>query len=135
MRLREDGSLDLAPVEQFQRRWVGLTTAIGGALLASAVVTDVWLDWENILPSVLLELGAAFFLAAILVFVERRLVRSFASALVPAYCTLAEPAELIARRGLMDMSHVFACGHRDPNHRWDIDTGRRLPDHRPNPGG
>ena len=128
MRLREDGSLDLTPIEHFRWAWGAGTLGVGILLVGLAIVADNRWQWVGIWPSVFLEGGMALALLAVLAYFERRLVRTVASAADAAYCTLGEPPTLIARVSPFGSPDRLACGHRNPNHSWDVDTGRRLPD-------
>jgi hypothetical protein len=127
VRLRADGSLDLEQSdEEFSLRWAALAGLVGLAFLALAVVADVRWKWEDIWPSVLLEIGAAIALVVVILELERRIIRRVRRATEPARCTLRTPDSLIRQVGVWDHGTVYSCDHT-PQHRWDL-SGQRMAD-------
>jgi hypothetical protein len=52
--------------EKVNRSWVLGTAAVGVVLILLAIVADVWWELDNIVPSVLLELGSSALMATVL---------------------------------------------------------------------
>jgi hypothetical protein len=52
--------------EKVNRSWVLGTAAVGVVLILLSIVADVWWELDNIVPSVLLELGSSALMATVL---------------------------------------------------------------------
>lgn len=127
MKLDADGNLDVNPGEEQLVAWswtIGVAAA-GACLVALAIVAAERWNWRGIWPSVLLEIGAAVLLAAVLVHLERRIIRTVRNPPSVGTCTLSEPKSRIERCATWNGTLIYAC-HHTPAHQWD-DTGRSSP--------
>lgn len=81
--------------ERVRWGWVISCTAVGLILLAVAFKGEIWWNWQGVVPGIMVNLGTAFLIAAILFFMERR----FTSRVVQAgQRAVADAAEQIETR-------------------------------------
>jgi hypothetical protein len=79
--------------ERVRWRWVIGCTAVGLALLTVALKGQTWWKWQGVAPGIVVNLGTAFLIAAVLFFMERRFTARVVQAGKRAVAEAAEQVE------------------------------------------